>query len=303
MKILSLVGRVKSRIRRLQESAKRRANIDRKYLVGGIPITLPSEHKLPETQLIYPLYDKFLPFITRELNANSIVLDVGANVGDSLAAMAASNHSLKYVCVEAEPLFLEYLNLNIRALVEALPELQVQVVSRMISSTPDRKILVGGDGTRKGELNDEIGLLPVSIDTLCEENGFKNISLIKSDVDGWDWDVISSAFQVIKRDKPVLFFEMMVIDSSMLSDYSRLLKKLNEHGYSDFYIFDCFGAFMFHTTNVGLVSEFGDYLLTQYKSKTARVIYYIDIMCGVADDPVMRRSIDSYLSWISNDKS
>lgn len=168
----------------------------------------------------------------------------------------------------------------------------------MISSTNNRKILKGGGGTRQGELSSENGLMPISVDTLIEEYNIQNISLIKSDVDGWDWDVINSAKSVLRLNRPILFFEMMITDNEILSEYKRMIDSISKLGYSQFYIFDCFGAFMQCTVDPANVSQLGDYLLSQYRSETTRSIYYVDIMCGWGDSLIMNRAVESYSTWI-----
>lgn len=102
-------------------------NIDRDYLVAGTKLKLPAEHLLPEHQATHPLYDKFLPFIVKELNSNSYVLDIGANVGDSLSAMLASNGNLNYLCIEPEPIFIKYLEQNIETLRVHYPESNIKI--------------------------------------------------------------------------------------------------------------------------------------------------------------------------------
>ena len=282
---------------------RKKFNIDQSYFVGGSELRLPAEHRLPESQAVHSLYDRFLPYIVKELRPNSSVLDIGANIGDSLAAMAASNQSLNYLCIEPEVSFIKYLNHNIGGLVNQYPKLRVSVDSRLISASEEHKILVGENGTRRAELATVSGLRATSVDALCEEFDLRDVSLIKSDVDGWDWDVIRSSLKVIKRDKPIIYFEMMITDSKVLMEYSTTLNQILELGYSRFYLFDCFGAFMFETSDLEAISQYGEYLLSQFNSETTRAIYYIDIMCGVDTNPNMQISVEKYLAWSTDKKS
>jgi len=276
-------------------------DIDRQYLIGETFLRLPAEHMLPEHQKSHRLYDKFLPFITQQLPKDSCVLDIGANVGDSLAAMASSNPDLLYVCIEGEESFYKYLLLNITTLLKKFPLLAVQTHQTMISSTKSRKMLIGDDGTRRGVevATKEGGVHAVSIDEVCKGSGLENVRFIKSDVDGWDWDVILSGLEIIRRDKPIMFFEMWVTDNKTLDNYNKSLQLLAQLGYSHFYVFDCFGSFIMGETDISKISQFGEYLLRQYNQETTRSIYYIDILCGVKEDvPSMQNSINSYTSAI-----
>lgn len=301
--VLYLFRRLYSSRNRLTDGFRKRFNIDRSYFIGGSELLLPAEHRLPESQSVHSLYDRFLPYIVKELRPKSSVLDIGANIGDSLAAMAASNQSLNYLCIEPEVSFLSYLNRNIGNLVNQFPKLRVSVDSRLISASEEHKTLVGENGTRHAELATGSVLNAVSVDALCKEFDLRDVSLIKSDVDGWDWDVIRSSLKVIERDKPIIYFEMMVTDSQVLMEYLKTLNQISGLGYSQFYLFDCFGAFMFETSDLGAISQYGGYLLSQFNSETTRAIYYIDIMCGVETNPTMQIAIENYLTWIADKKS
>ena len=51
-------------------------NIKRKYLIGNTYIKLDYNHTLPNNQLRFPYYDRFLPHFVKYLPANSSVVDV-----------------------------------------------------------------------------------------------------------------------------------------------------------------------------------------------------------------------------------
>jgi FkbM family methyltransferase len=296
---LSLSRRIHHYTSSLRRKYRNKFQLDRKYKVGNSVLLMPAEHLLPEHQSENPLYDRFLPFLSSMLPEDSIVLDVGANVGDSLASMVALNAELTYVCVEGDAKFYSFLERNVEHLKDVYPNLKVRLKKGIISTTSSKKILVGSDGTRRAEINEELGISPITLDYLCKTEKYKNISLIKSDVDGWDWDVISSAFDIIQRDSPIIYFEMWVTSHDGLSAYTKMISQLTNLGYSHFYIFDCFGALIFETEESNLITSFGEYLLSQHRSETTRTLFYIDIMCGVGNSQIMKESINKYLSWIT----
>ena len=57
-------------------------NIKRKYDIKGYKIKLDYTHLLPDYKNDNPYYDSFLPHLVKYLPAKSLVIDVGANVGD-----------------------------------------------------------------------------------------------------------------------------------------------------------------------------------------------------------------------------
>ena len=79
-------------------------NLKRSYEING-NININYTHRLPDYQLDYPYYDKFIQYIIKEIPNDSIVIDVGA-VGDSFAAMVGSNHKVEYLALRHQKNFI-----------------------------------------------------------------------------------------------------------------------------------------------------------------------------------------------------
>ena len=77
------------------------------------------------------------------------------------------------------------------------------------------------------------------------EYKIKNIKLIKVDVDGYDYNILFSAINELKNNKPDIFFEYMPLDESGKKNYLRLIEKLNEIGYSNWTMLDNYGSIIF----------------------------------------------------------
>ena len=89
-------------------------NIDTNYKLANHNLILPANHPLPSYQKRHKLYDKFLPHISKFLENNSTIIDIGANCGDTLVAMYHNNKNLNYVCIEMNNFFFKnYLKKNI----------------------------------------------------------------------------------------------------------------------------------------------------------------------------------------------
>jgi hypothetical protein len=67
------------------------------------------------------------------------------------------------------------------------------------------------------------GLEAKSLDEIIIDRNIQNIKLIKVDVDGYDYNVLLSAMNEIKKNKPSLFFEYMSLNKT---EYIELIKKL-----------------------------------------------------------------------------
>lgn len=87
-------------------------NVTRNYKYKNFRILLPLYHMLPDHQKAHPKYDKLLPIISKYINQNEMIIDIGANVGDTLAAMVDENPNPIYLCIEPEDEFYSYLLRN-----------------------------------------------------------------------------------------------------------------------------------------------------------------------------------------------
>ena len=88
-------------------------NIKRKYLIGNSYLKLDYNSRLPDFKSSFLDYDRFLPHFVKYLPANSSVVDVGANVGDTLFEMVNANSNLEYICIEADGNFYKDLKINV----------------------------------------------------------------------------------------------------------------------------------------------------------------------------------------------
>ena len=153
--------------------------------VRGSRLWIPAEHRILEIQKRYTKYDRFLPILAEYLPKASLVIDVGANIGDTAIPMATANNSLHFVCVEPNKSFLFYLELNTRKL-----KSRIQNIPALIGVSDELFLLEGHGGTRHMKL-DQSGQRCQSLDDVVTKIRFPNpISLIKIDTDGNELDVL-----------------------------------------------------------------------------------------------------------------
>ena len=71
---------------------------------------MPAEHALSRYKKFHKNYDRFLPHLVKYFKSTKYtVVDIGANVGDTLASMIEINSKLNFICIEADNNFFEYL--------------------------------------------------------------------------------------------------------------------------------------------------------------------------------------------------
>jgi len=261
---------------------------------------MPADHQLGEYQRRHRLYDRFLPHLASYLPVGSAVVDVGANCGDTLAAMATTQPNLHYVCIEPDDAFFALLQENARRIRAIEAEVSVRVVKSLIGQAVNDVSLAGCGGTKKAVLG-ETGtgaLKSIRLDDTVMPNEAKALALIKSDVDGFDFDVLDSSSSLIAQHHPLLFFECQLDHDFQKAGYENTLTWLSESGYDCWVAFDNFGEVILQTSAVRDVVQLLDYVWRQNTGRTSRTIHYIDLLGATGRHHDMTyRCVRDYLNF------
>jgi len=262
--------------------------------LGPVRIVLPPGHMLPFYQRRHPRYDRFLPHLARQLDADAGVIDVGANCGDTLAAMAAANPGLRYLCIEPDPTFDAYLQRNLQALHAVWPHLQVEVVRALVGLDVGPVSLEGTGGTKHAKPGGG-SMTAATLDALLAQSRFGPVRLLKSDVDGFDHDVIASAGGLLEREAPLLFFECHFADAAQRQGYERLVPWLVGRGYQHWTVFDNFGEVLLASARPEQLSQLFEYVERQNRGRSTRTVHYFDVLAASgADAAFAARVVQSY---------
>ena len=241
--------------------------IDQKIKIGSRIMLLPPEHPLSMWTSLYKDYDNFLPKLVKEMSSNESIIDIGANVGDTLFRFIDTNSKPNYFSIEADQYFFKYLKKN-KGLLEKDIQDRVTLINELVGNN------LKGHLTQKSNLGSKFlvespdGLETKSLDKIIIDGNIQNIKLIKVDVDGYDYNVLLSAMNEIKKNKPSLFFEYMSLNKT---EYIELIKKLYEIGYSEWTIINNYGSAIFENKHYKDVLGYID------SEKNSEII--IDIYC------------------------
>src|SRR5580765_7432966 len=175
--------------------------------VQGVRLVLPWSHRLPDYATAGSSYGQNLVELARLLGAGPrplTVMDVGANVGDSvLQILNATDASV--LCVEGDRAYLEYLHLNVDA------DPRVSVVEALLSVEDHSGVTkaVRTGGTTRFVAGDSIDAMPSISPTRLrgEYPDFDDLRLVKSDTDGYDVELVPAVARAWSDSRPVLFFE------------------------------------------------------------------------------------------------
>lgn len=267
------------------------------YAYGNTSITLPGDHALPEYQRQHRLYDRFLPLLVRHLDTGSVVVDVGANCGDTVAAMVAANPRLNYVCVEPDQGFFDLMTRNVEKIMGNDPAASIRCIQSLVGKAVGSAVLEGGAGTKHATLAEAPGALrSVTLDSLLAAPQ-RRVALIKSDVDGYDYDVLDSAETLIARDQPLLFFECQMDNLSQREAYEATTRGLIEKGYRDWWLFDNFGELVFRAHRFEEIKQLFDYVWRQNMGRSTRTIWYFDVLAAhERETNLAQAALDDYLT-------
>lgn|GEM_PF-792473 len=272
------------------------------YRIGKHTIALPASHRLPVYQAEHRLYDRFLPFLCATItNSSRWIIDIGANVGDTAYALAQAC-SNKIACIEAEPSFFNLLRKNL----DALPydKDRFQAHQCLIGTGRFNGVLVKSGSTARVQFSLDNSVKPqfVTLNQFVLNAHLENaeIELIKVDTDGFDSDVLLSGLGVIKRCRPLLFWENQIDNSDQHRSFLALYEELEKLGYRTLWIFDNFGAPVLSDAGFNALRNINDYLAILNRKFSARTFYYVDVLASSeASVECARKAYRDYKDFIS----
>jgi len=175
--------------------------------VHGRLMSLPLSHELPFLLRDLPQYDQLparLASFTRERDGRLVAIDVGANVGDTVAAMLARPDD-RFLAIEPAAEFLPYLRANWGS--NAQVTILDVACGAAEQTTPMHVESHGGTASIEARA-DGVPMHVTTVDALLRAHAeFAAANVLKIDTDGSDFDVIEGASGLLAARRPVLLFE------------------------------------------------------------------------------------------------
>ena len=290
-----MIKKILNKLNWCKELIYSKFGVERNYNINGVSISIDYMHKLPNYQSDHPDYDKFLPHLVKYLAKDSLVIDIGANIGDTLAGMVGSNDKLKYLCIEAAEEFFNDLEKNTKSLKSQNADLQIRIIKQFVGKDIDNVNLVGMKSTKHAILDGgkiKSKTLSLILSDLNMEQ--EKLALLKTDIDGFDWDVIRSSYELLTN-HPYIYFECQYESHEQLNNYKEMFTELQVIGYSNFAFFDNFGNYICTINNLENIHELLSYIERQNFYKSTRTINYYDILAYSSDKMnEMKQIINKY---------
>ncbi len=259
---------------------------------GGYTLEVPKYHHLHRLRQSQPYRDLCVgitaKFVT-EKHANSTIVDIGANIGDT-AAIITRYSPAKMILVEASDYYAEILAKNVKQFPNEI-EIQRVFVS-------DGKEVQGRLHYRCGtaffeESSDASTSPPRETRRLCEIAD-ENTRFVKIDTDGFDARIIRAGLDWLAAQKPALLFENTIDSKSMLDDANSLLESLVEIGYQYFIYWDDAGFHILSTASLAAIRDLNHYLFKLHESGYERGISNYDVLCLQGGDKDIFDAITRY---------
>jgi FkbM family methyltransferase len=207
----------------------------------GHTLRLPLSHELPTYLRFLPLYDS-LPgrlsvFLHERYGASLKCLDVGANIGDSIAAFCRGEQDL-FLAIEPDPKFNRYLHANWK-----LPNVKILNLICSFRSGQEKFEIVEKFGTATFYENARgVEMQTITIDDLLAQNSeFSSPHLIKVDTDGNDFAVLDGAKQALVGQPAVLFECDVFGNRHYVEECLQTLALFRAAGYQSMLLYEKFG--------------------------------------------------------------
>ncbi|EKD95369.1 MAG: hypothetical protein ACD_24C00508G0004 [uncultured bacterium] len=244
---MNFFGKIKNRIEHTINSTWLIVKIfpNKKKYIYSQRVLLPREHNLTDILNIYPQYSQNLKRVFNEVIKKYkliTVIDVGANIGDSVILFNSVKH-VPILAVEGDKKYFRYLIKNtakvsdIRAINTYLGNIIEKTTVRSTSKHGTLNLITG-----KKSLETKIDTLD---HLLTAHNNFRHSKLYKIDTDGFDTKIIKGSLNYIKNAKPIIFFEfvpdLLFANDENPPDIFRIFGRL---GYKKMLIYDNLGDFI-----------------------------------------------------------
>jgi FkbM family methyltransferase len=263
---------------------------DQRYSIAGVEVLLPPEHRLPYFQAVFPSYDRYFGPVLGALAQSQPVLlvDVGANVGDTAVAAVRASEKIDVIAVEGNPYFVGYLRRNVAPFAS-----RVRVVDRYVGPL-DSSIRYTHNGSTGGFVKvettaaaDEAGTGDsgpgdsgpvdwVEVSSLVDDPA--RLVVWKCDTDGFDIHLTVANWDVLHRSCAALWMEYdPVITQGDPADIAELGRLLADSGRT-VWMFDNVGTHMVTARGPAVATLLADlttWLRRQRESGTG--VAYLDL--------------------------
>ncbi|WP_186735761.1 FkbM family methyltransferase [Spirosoma utsteinense] len=242
----NLLNRVKSRLVQIAFDNVKKSNPLIETNIGKFSLQLPFDHQLPFIIKRSPYYSTNLARIARKVNEKYVDLkfiDIGANVGDSVALLR-SEATFPVLCIEGDDYFFSILERNASRFSDVY--LAKNYVGEITTEVNAVSVELGGTAHLLQNAANESKISIKKISTILNDYPlFKTSKMLKVDTDGFDNKIIRGSADFLENAKPVIFFEYDPYFLSQQNDDGiSIFSTLVGLGYNKLLIYENDGEFL-----------------------------------------------------------
>jgi FkbM family methyltransferase len=234
---------------------------------------MPLSHSLAFNVAKFPQYDGMIGRIAdfaRKKHGHLIAVDVGANIGDTIKFCdpQADDH---FLGIEPDSYYAKLFEKNVGYMDNV-------TLAKMICSSRDGYAAMKTQrdyGTASMVEDKNLKSETRTLDSLLLNfDGFNKVNFLKIDTDGFDFEVIRGAKNIIKQNKPLVLFECDVFSNeNHIEDFREIMNLFYTSGYHSALVYDNNG-YLFSVIRLGNLSDFKYSLFYQITSD----FFYFDIL-------------------------
>jgi len=214
--------------------------------IGQRKMKMLLSQKTPLYYAIFPYYDKALPRICKllqKIDEKLIIIDVGANIGDTASLIAEKVSNASILCIEGNDVFLPFLYHNIKFIQNSSILVEPKYCVDVLTSNKFSIETNMGTANLSASGDAEIENIDTLDNMLNNNSIFKHANLLKIDTDGFEIMVLLGAKELLKQTHPMIFFEFTpAAYVARNQDPFYLIHLLESNGYNKALFYDNFGV-------------------------------------------------------------
>jgi FkbM family methyltransferase len=202
----------------------------------------PPDQPLQDFRAAHPLYDRRLPALARIVSnhaPNASFFDVGANMGDSIALARLAGARMPAVAVEASLTYCKFLWANM----QRSPSLfdRTRLVWGYVGAAGTAGQVSLGAGTGSAADSQSVRMVEsapgVQLSAVARD---VDVSIVKTDTDGFDQDVIAAELEFLRTKEPILWMETQTMSAADEEKWRSLFESMAGQ-WPKMILFDNFG--------------------------------------------------------------
>lgn len=226
---------------------------------------MPASHNLPRILKEFPHYEGEIARLAEFLlntEGRLVMVDVGANVGDTVALIPSRNRG-RFLCIEGNPNFFKLLQKNFGK----LPNVSCvnALVTDSIGPSQGAEFIEAGGTARVADGPPSHSATKMSrstVDDILSANAsFPTPNFLKIDTDGYDLKVLRGSASLLRKSRPALHFELSFRHWREFGDstWEQAADFLSAIGYEECLLYDnagyLIGSDQFHAAGLLPVME------------------------------------------------